>query len=153
MPKGIKGYQSGHKQFNTGRTWFKKGFKHTKETREKMSKTRKGRKFSKAHRKAISKACIGRPGLKGKDNPTWKGGKYIEHGYRFILSPNHPFKNNKGYVREQRLVMEKRLGRFLKPQEIVHHINQDTLDNRVENLKLFPSLSAHHTFHRELERS
>lgn len=68
-------------------------------------------------------------------------------GYILVYSPNHPFSNKKGYVLEHRLVMEKHLSRYLNPKEVVHHINSNFSDNRIENLKLFLNNSEHHKFH------
>lgn len=68
--------------------------------------------------------------------PTNKIGMTIGHGYRFIYLPHHPDANNKGYVREHRLVAEQMLGRRLRKDEVVHHVNEDKSDNRQENLEL-----------------
>ena len=49
---------------------------------------------------------------------------------------------------EHRHIMEQRLERRLLSTEIVHHINQDTLDNRLENLQLMTRSehSKHHSY-------
>ena len=73
--------------------------------------------------------------VKGADNPKWKGGRIINaQGYVQINSPDHPNKSSKGYVFEHRLVVEKELGRYLRADEIVHHLNGTKTDNRPKNL-------------------
>ena len=62
--------------------------------------------------------------------------RVIHNGYILTHYPKHPLAGSNGYVREHRLVMERHLGRVLNRHEIVHHINHDKQDNRLENLEL-----------------
>ncbi len=83
----------------------------------------------------------------GDKAPGWKGGILNKRGYVFIFSPNHPH-NDGGYVKRSRLVMEKKLGRYLKSWEFVHHINGIKDDDSPKNLFL-TSLSEHNSTHRK----
>ena len=62
-------------------------------------------------------------------------GRKEHEGYIIVHAPDHPG-NNRGYVMEHRLVMEKSIGRYLFKHEQVHHINEDKKDNRIENLQI-----------------
>jgi hypothetical protein len=64
-----------------------------------------------------------------------------------VHKPDHPFSTS-GWILEHRLVMEKQLGRYLQVDEVVHHINKNTLDNRIENLELM-GLPEHISHHRQ----
>lgn len=81
----------------------------------------------------------------GAWNPAWKGGARIDkNGYRLVWSPEHPYATKHGKtVREHRLVMEKKLGRYLKPSEVVHHIDGDKLNNHPDNLGVFQTNRDH----------
>jgi hypothetical protein len=88
------------------------------------------------------------PRLPGKARPEknyfWQGGYTVdEDGYILEHCPDHPQATKGGYVRQHRLVMEKKLGRYLTRQEVVDHRNGDTSDNDLSNLRLFGSNAEH----------
>lgn len=86
----------------------------------------------------------------GEKSNGWKGGIMYERGYRLVMARNHPHGVAKGdgikYIREHRLIVEKHIGRYLKPSEVVHHINENPLDNRIENLMIM-SKEEHNKLH------
>ena len=78
---------------------------------------------------------------------AWKGGKIKrKSGYVFIMDKNHPNCDSNGYVQEHRIIFEKYLKRYLKKNEIIHHINGIKDDNRKENLEL-KSVGEHTKLH------
>lgn len=102
--------------------------------------------FKKGHTINLGKK---KPTISGKNHYNWKGGIIIQEGYRYVLCPNHPrAKSKKGYVAEHVLVMEKILRRYLKPEEIVHHKDENKLNNKPKNLKLFKNKSEHNKIHK-----
>ena len=102
------------------------------------------------------------PKCRGKNNLTifknghkWKGKIKVEKqihssGYLFIYSPTHPHRSVRNTVAEHRLVMEKHLGRYLTPKEVVHHIDKNKKNNSITNLMLLPNLSTHSKLHTKL---
>jgi len=79
---------------------------------------------------------------KGEKHPRWNGGRYVTAaGYVLLYRPNHPCCNRLGYVYEHRLVVEERLGRFLRADEVVHHKDGDKQNNTAENLDVLDAAS------------
>jgi len=91
----------------------------------------------------------------GANSPLWLGGRHLRHGYAWVLvSTLAPAEqelfgamaDSRGYISEHRLVLARHLGRLLRSDEIVHHLNGVKDDNRLENLKLLTQ-NTHHTGH------
>jgi len=86
----------------------------------------------------------------GAKNQAYVSGRRINHnGYAMVTAPeSHPhakkYGNKKtGWIFEHRLVLEQKLGRYLLPEERVDHIDELTLHNHPDNLRLFGCNAAH----------
>lgn len=96
-------------------------------------------------------SCANKKRLQGNTNPRWNNGVRYDasHGFYVRIEPNHPFyqmsmsAGGRRYVAEHRLVVAMSIGRPLEKWEVVHHINGDNTDNRLENLELLSSQTKH----------
>ena len=79
---------------------------------------------------------------------TWRAGHnrrvigsqgWIEGGYRYL-------KHDGRKIAEHRLVVEEREGRRLLPGEVVHHVDDNPLNNDPDNLVIL-SRAEHHRLH------
>lgn len=84
----------------------------------------------------------------GAANHAWTGGRVVKEGYVKIKMPGHHRSDVRGYVFEHILVVEQAMGRLLNDEECVHHDNEQTADNRPENLWVFANVGYHSAYHR-----
>mgnify|MGYP001604768182 CR=1 FL=1 len=83
--------------------------------------------------------------MKREKHPSWKGGRNTDgRGYIHILKPEHPNADSRGYVLEHRSVAEQAIGRQLRDDEVVHHLNGIKGDNRPENLRVMRTGAHRH---------
>lgn len=173
MPRGIYkhppqcGFQKGHRinvgrkfseehkrkigEANKGKLPWSTGKHLSQKTRLKISLAHRGKKVSKETRDKLRE--INKNHWCGTKNPKWKGGQIVsKDGYILILQPSHPRLNKTRYVNKSHLIMEKSLGRYLKPEEVVHHINGIKNDDRLENLMLFSNPGEHRHHHAKVSK-
>jgi len=84
----------------------------------------------------------------GENSPKYKKNiRKIYEYYVLVRAPkNYPNKIGRIYEYEHRFVIEKHLGRYLQKKEVVHHINGNKTDNRLENLMIM-NVSEHAKMH------
>lgn len=77
--------------------------------------------------------------------------KVESFGHIYVYVPNHPYVGKTGWMPKHRLIMEWTIGRYLLKNEVVHHINFDPADNRIENLCVMNKW-AHIAYHNKLRK-
>ena len=83
--------------------------------------------------------------MRGEKSPFYKGGTFLQSGYKVI-------KVDTTYKLEHRLIVEKFIGRKLKKNEIVHHVDGDKKNNSIENLQIMDK-KEHDKLHFEERRT
>jgi hypothetical protein len=80
----------------------------------------------------------------GANSNNFQGGVHVrkEDNHRYVLIGRRKGYVGK-YISEHRLFIAKYLGRMLTRSEVVIHINNQSLDNRLSNLYLCESMSEY----------
>jgi hypothetical protein len=104
--------------------------------------------YSQFLRHGIPLANLKQRDKSGPRNPKWRGGQIKgPQGRILVYQPNHPYPNShESYVFRYRLVLEAFLGRYLRPDEIVHHRDGNVTNDHLGNLTIF-SRRRHQLLH------
>jgi hypothetical protein len=95
---------------------------------------------------------------RGKSNPMYgrigplhhhfKGIKNDSQNYTYIYKPDHPRSRKQDrYVMRMYLIAELCLKRFIKKEEVIHHIDKNPFNDNWDNLYIFTSHGGHMGYH------
>ena len=77
----------------------------------------------------------------------------LKNGYILVYKPKHKYSKTKaGWIFEHRGIVEDYLKRALKQYEVVHHIDGNKKNNKIENLMIFQSQKEHIQFHLKIQQ-
>lgn len=80
------------------------------------------------------------PGVPNLYNKEIKLSNGLKSGYKFFYDKDHPLAHADGSVYLHRHLASLYLGRWLKYDEVVHHKNENKLDNNKENLEVLTNV-------------
>ena len=68
--------------------------------------------------------------------PNWQGGRWFDNGSGawYVYNKKHPRCKHNGCLPEYILIAEKRIGRFLEDDEVVHHLDGNRQNSDPNNL-------------------
>ena len=90
--------------------------------------------------------------MKGKSSGNFKGyRRKTSKGYITLYRPGEDGADKNGLIMEHRYIMAKHIGRSIRADEVVHHINGIRSDNRISNLKLM-EFGEHSSMHNRKRR-
>jgi hypothetical protein len=83
----------------------------------------------------------------GEANANWGGGKFTSGRLTFILAPDHPHANSRGYVQESIFKAVKAIGKALPEKAEIHHVDENSLNNENCNLIVCQDHEYHMLLH------
>lgn len=105
--------------------------------------------YARGHYWRMPGNCAKRPPQpRGAGAHNWRGGRsYLKTGYTSVLAPGHPNANSVGHVSEHVLIASRALGRGIPRGVIVHHVDENPLNNHPGNLVICQDQAYHMVLH------